>query len=330
MFKLIKRLIFVGIIVAIWFFSVLLSGNSQEEKSIFIIEKGEGVNAISSNLHEANLIKNKFVFETWLWINKLESKVLAGTYYFSSDVSIKNLTNIITQGSENTQTSLTMLEGWDRNLLSKYLEEFNFSKDEFLKLTSSKTSWEEDYAFLQDASSNASLEGYIFPDTYYIDSQTSLDDIIIKSLNNFDNKLDKELRDEIDKQDKTIFEVITLASIIEREVPQDEDKKMIADIFLKRLRDGIGLQSDATINFITNKGMAQPTYEDLKIDSLYNTYKYRGLTPGPISNPGLSSIKAVIYPISNEYYYFLTTEDSTVIYSKTYEEHLENKAKYLD
>ena len=113
-------------------------------------------------------------------------------------------------------------------------------------------------------------------------------------------------------------------------VPQDEDKKMIADIFLKRLRDGIGLQSDATINFITNKGMAQPTYEDLKIDSLYNTYKYRGLTPGPISNPGLSSIKAVIYPISNEYYYFLTTEDSTVIYSKTYEEHLENKAKYLD
>ena len=275
MFKLIKRLIFIGIIVVIWFFSVLLSGNSQEEKSVFIIEKGQGVNAISNNLHEDNLIKNKFVFETWLWLNRSESKVLAGTYYFSPGISIKNLTNLIIQGAENSQISLTLLEGWDRNLISKYLEEFNFSKQEFFNLTNSKTSWQEDYTFLQDSSNNASLEGYIFPDTYYIDTQTTLEDIIRKTLNNFDNKLDKDLREEIEKQDKTIFEVIILASIIEREVPQDEDKKMIADIFLKRLRDNIGLQSDATINFITGKGMAQPTYEDLKIDSPYNTYKYK-------------------------------------------------------
>ncbi|MEK7072379.1 MAG: endolytic transglycosylase MltG, partial [Patescibacteria group bacterium] len=94
---------------------------------------------------------------------------------------------------------------------------------------------------------------------------------------------------------------------------------------------GIALQSDATINYITGKGMSQPSYDDLKIDSPYNTYKYRGLPPGPISNSGLKSIEAVIYPTPNPYYYFLTTlDDGTVIYSKTYEEHLKNKAKYLN
>ena len=92
----------------------------------------------------------------------------------------------------------------------------------------------------------------------------------------------------------------------------------------------MALQSDATINFITGKGMVQPTYKDLEIDSLYNTYKYPGLPPGPISNPGLDSIKAVIYPESNNYYFFLTSKDGKVIYSTTYEEHLQNKYKYLN
>ena len=105
---------------------------------------------------------------------------------------------------------------------------------------------------------------------------------------------------------------------------------MIADVFLKRLKNNIGLQSDATINFVTGKGLTQPSRDDLKIDSPYNTYKYRGLPPGPIANPSISSIEAVIYPTPNDYYYFLTTKEGEVIYSQTYQEHLANKAKYLD
>jgi len=159
---------------------------------------------------------------------------------------------------------------------------------------------------------------------------TSEEDLIKKTLNNFDKKLKASTRDEISKQGKTIFEVLTLASIIEREVPNKVDKKMIADIFLKRLKVGIGLQSDATINYVTGKGLAQPSYADLEIDSPYNTYKYRGLPPGPISNPGIDSIEAVVYPTSNDYYYFLTTHEGEVIYSIDYDEHLTNKAKYLD
>ena len=106
---------------------------------------------------------------------------------------------------------------------------------------------------------------------------------------------------------------------------------MVADIFYKRLDRNIALQSDASVNYITGKGLVQPSLEDTKIDHPYNTYKYRGLPPGPISNPGLNAITAAIYPKENPYYYFLTTKETgEVIYSLTYDQHLENKAKYLD
>jgi len=225
---------------------------------------------------------------------------------------------------------VTLLEGWTRGLMKDTLEAAELDHTKFMSLSSSVNNFQDAYDFLEDAPGSASLEGYIFPDTYFIDASTGEEGLIKKALNNFDRKLTRELREEIDRQGKTIFEVVTLASIVEREVPSYDDKQMIADIFLKRLEAGIGLQSDATVNYVTGKGLAQPTLDDLAIDSPYNTYKYRGLPPGPISNPGIDSIKAVIYPTSNDYYYFLTTKEGEVIYSIDYEEHLDNKAKYLD
>jgi len=184
---------------------------------------------------------------------------------------------------------------------------------------------------LADAPAGASLEGYLFPNTHFISAETTEEDLVRKLLQDFDVKLSSDLRNEIASQGKTIFETVTLASIIEREVPQDKDKKMIADVFRKRLAIGMALQSDATVNFVTGKNKAQPSLADLAIDSPYNTYKYRGLPPGPISSPGLASIKAVIYPTPNQYYYFLTTlDEGEVIYGVSYEDHLANKAKYLD
>ena len=107
--------------------------------------------------------------------------------------------------------------------------------------------------------------------------------------------------------------------------------KIVSGIFRKRLEANIALQSDATVNYVTGKGRIQPTADDLKVDSPYNTYQYRGLPPTPIANPGLNAINAAIYPENNPYYYFLTTKETgEVIYSRTYDEHLQNKAKYLD
>lgn len=330
MAKAIISFIFIIIfIVGGWFGYYLFSENRLSESSSFVIEQGESVNQISQNLYESGLIKNKFVFESWLWFKKLESQVVAGVYTLPQDLSIRELINILTLGPQNSQSSILLIEGWDRRLMSQSLDKKGLSGDDFLDLTKSKNDWQEDYDFLSDAASDATLEGYIFPDTYFVDGSGEVRELIVKALNNFDKKLNKELRAEISRQNKTIFEVITLASIVEREVPKDSDKKMIADIFLKRLDEGIGLQSDATINFITGKGLVSPSFEDLQVESPYNTYKYRGLPPGPISSPGLSSIEAVVYPTPNNYFYFLTTPEGEVIYSRTHDEHVQNKAKYL-
>ena len=326
---IIKLILLVGVFFSLWFLTVVISGNELEEDKVFVIETGQGVNQISENLYEQEIIKSKFVFETWLWLKKSESRVLAGSYQLPKDISIRQLTNLLVVGPEQSQGTITLLEGWSRPFMAEAADKVGLSEPEFLKLTNSKLDWEDDYDFLADAPSSATLEGYIFPDTYYIDEYTSVEDLIIKCLNNFNRKLTEDLRDEAARQGKTIFEVITLASIIEREVPAYADKKMIADIFLKRLEVGIGLQSDATINFITGKKDPTPSLDDLAVESPYNTYKYRGLTPGPISSPGIDSIEAVLYPSSNPYYYFLTTPEGEVIYSVDHDEHVANKNKYL-
>jgi UPF0755 protein len=147
-------------------------------------------------------------------------------------------------------------------------------------------------------------------------------------LNNFDNKLPPELREEIAKQKKTIFEIITMASVIEKEA-RGEDMALISDIFWRRIGEGIALQSDATVNYATGKYETQPSLDDLEIDSPYNTYKYRGLPKGPIGNPGLEAIRAAIYPKANNYWYFLHTKDGQTIYSRNFNEHKANKLKYL-
>jgi len=325
---IIKFILLIGIIFVLWFVTQVISGNGLEEKKTFVIKSGQGVNQISASLHEEGIIKSNFVFETYLWLKKSESSVVAGVYQLPANVSIRQLTNLLVAGPENSQKSITLLEGWSRPFMADALDKVGLSGPEFLRMTNSKLDW-EDYEFLIDAPSSATLEGYLFPDTYYIDEYTSVEDLIIKCLNNFDRKLTDDLRAEIDRQDKTIFEVITLASIIEREVPVYADKKMIADIFLKRLDADIGLQSDATINFITGKKDPTPSLDDLQADSPYNTYKFRGLPPGPIASPGIDSIEAVLYPSSNPYYYFLTTPEGEVIYSVDHDEHVANKNKYL-
>ncbi|MCX6786073.1 MAG: endolytic transglycosylase MltG [Candidatus Komeilibacteria bacterium] len=233
---------------------------------------------------------------------------------------------------QNNETCLRLIEGWNNKEIAKYLAENSSIKaEDFLNLTGKDLSqFTSTYDFLADKPVTADLEGYLFPDTYRVFKSATTLEIVKKMLDNFNNKLTPALRAEIKNRQQSIFETITLASIIEKEVRNPEDMKMVADIFYKRLSAGIALQSDATINYITGKGLVQPIAKDLAIDSPYNTYKYKGLTPTPIANPGINAITAAVYPKSNPYYYFLTAPDGQVIYSKTYAEHIANKKKYLD
>jgi len=148
-------------------------------------------------------------------------------------------------------------------------------------------------------------------------------------LDNFDAKLTDELRQEIASQGRTIHEIVTLASILEHEAANDRDRPLIADIFWRRLAAGIPLQSDATVNYVTGKSLASPTIADTEIEHPYNTYRNRGLPPGPIGNPGLASIIAAIRPEANENLFYLHAPDGTTYYARTFEEHKANKVKYL-
>jgi len=249
------------------------------------------------------------------------------------------------------ENTIQILEGWTNNDIAKYLaangnwgsQDFLQSVgsaqtgDIYLKKTASSTDYSLQFSFLKDLHKNASLEGYLFPDTYRIYASSTIDEIIVRMLNNFDEKLTSKMRLDIKAQGKTIFDIIIMASLVEKEAPinynkdsNNYDAKVIAGIFWNRLKNGQALESDATLSYILKDNQSQHRGQDLEINSLYNTYKYRGLPPGPISNPGLVAIEAAIYPIKSSYNYFLSPPDGkTVIYAITYDQHLSNKYKYL-
>ena len=248
------------------------------------------------------------------------------------------------------EETIQIIEGWNNHDIAEYLENKGlYQSEEFFKVAglpqidyrrknqaSALNDFSKEFSFLEDKPEYYGLEGYLFPDTYRIYASSTVTEVIEKMLANFDKKLTPQMRSDIKSQGKTIYEIITLASIVEKEAPidyqtsSDRDARIIAGIFLNRLKIGQGLQSDATLSYIYGDNKPAHSGAELDSSSPYNTYKYRGLPPGPICNPGILAIKAAIYPIVTDYNYFLTPKGKeNVIYARTYEEHLQNKYKYL-
>ncbi|MFH1790138.1 MAG: endolytic transglycosylase MltG [bacterium] len=174
-----------------------------------------------------------------------------------------------------------------------------------------------------------SYEGYLFPDTYRIYKDAELHEVLKKIFSNLEKKITAEMRLEINKQGKNLFQILTMASLIEREARSQEEMEIISDIFWRRLNRNWALQSCASVNYITGKNVPYVSAQDTEIDSPYNTYKYPGLPLGPIGNPGLSAIKAAIYPSKNNYWYFMTGNDGIMRYASKLDQHNSNVYKYL-
>lgn len=301
--------------------------SNLSEGKFFVIEKGQSLFQIAQNLEKEGLIKNRFFFNFYVILKGKEKKLQSGEYFFNSSLNIAQIAQKIILG-DVAKEILTIPEGWDLKDISSYFEEKGiYTTEEFLKITNNDFS--EDFDFLKDKPKNLNLEGYLFPDTYEVNRGGSLEELIRKMLDNFDKKMTGDLRTEIQKQEKTIFEIITTASLLEKEVKTLEDKKIVSGILWKRLKNKMPLQIDATISYITGKNTTGISVEDTKIDSPYNTYKYRGLPLGPICSPGLESITAAIYPKDSDYWYYLSTPEGKTIFSKTYQEHIIAKEKYL-
>jgi UPF0755 protein len=319
---------------------------------VFEIKEGDRTRDIAKKLKNQGLIKNDLAFIFYVFKSGKGRNLLPGKYCLSSSQNIPQILESLIQGPTKEEIKLTFPEGWRLEKIEERLSKYGLiEKGELssLKIKDVK----EKFKILEDFPNEASLEGVLFPDTYIFPcpspqitckgktpeivscQKVSKEIILNKFLSNFEIKV-TPLLDEIKKQGRNLFEVITLASIVEKEVSDFEERKVVAGIFLKRIKEGKKLDSCSTIAYILKK--EGWTFEEMRkeiaqakdIDSPYNTYKYPGLPPGPISNPGLAAIKATVYPKETEFYYFLTDpQTGKTIFSRTLEEQGENTAKYF-
>lgn len=340
------RVLFLGFIPFIFliafcysFYEIYVPISSDPTETVFEVKKGESVRGIADDLKANNLIRSSAVFRLYARIRNISRNIQAGSYTLQRDMSMRRVLNVLSEDASSAEEVITIPEGWTVQDIAAYLEGRGLSSSPgFLGAT--RNDYSNIFSFLSDRPTDKKkndnqLEGYLFPDTYRLYKDAIADDVIRKMLGNFDRKLTKDMRNEIILQRKTIYEVVTMASLIEKEVKSLEDKALVAGILWKRLQLKIALQVDASIIYIKTHGRSQLNdgekvlYEDLKIDSPYNTYTYRGLPPGPISNPGLESIEAAIYPKQSAYLFYISAPDGKTIYSKTLEEHNAAVAKYL-
>lgn len=335
---MLKKSVIIIVIIAVSVFLYWQNLNSPAEVSgqeqTFIVSKGESVSQIAGNLQKENLIKSRFYFKYVIWRGQLKLK--AGEYLISPRLKTREIIKLLTAGeSLDREKSIRIIEGWNLKNIAVYLEkDHSAAAKDFAVLAGGRLNdWKFNFAkpeFLNDAPKPANLEGYLFPDTYRISKEASAEEIIRKMLVNFDKKLSPEMRAEIKRLKKTIHETVVMASVIEKEVRTSEDMKIVSGIFWNRIKSGVPLQADASLSYILDDKISGHTIKQTKIDSPYNTYKYRGLPPGPIANPGLNAIMAAIYPETTAYNYFLSDPATgRTIYGRTLEEHNLNKYKYL-
>lgn len=307
-------------------------GGSETDMVKFSVEPGDGVARIATNLRKQKLIKNSLLFQYYVWQKGVGGFLQAGEYTLRQSMTMEEISGVLSGGKISVEGQVVLLEGWTADEFADALGDKMFlSKSAYLDLVHHPHEHFNDYDFVRDLPEDATLEGFLFPDTYRFESLSTEEVVIRKLLSNFGGRVDYSLREEISRQGRTLHDVIILASIVEKEAKLFDDKKIVAGIFQKRLELERRLESDATINYILGTENLQPSIDDTRTPSPYNTYLNYGLPVGPISNPGLESIMAAIYPEETEYLYFISRLDTgEMIYSKTFEEHQENKAKYLD
>ncbi|RLC38494.1 endolytic transglycosylase MltG [Candidatus Falkowbacteria bacterium] len=330
--KFIFIVIILFIIIFIFYQKAINNPAAEQADNItFTVLAGQSVDDIGESLSASGLIKSKFYFKVYLKNKDIDKKIQAGDYFLSPSLSIKEIADILANGQALIdEKTIKIIEGWRMEEINKYLTENGVLKNnEFLVLAKTKTgNW--DYTIFKGASPQADLEGFLFPDTYRIFSDATAEDIIVKMLDNLDKKITVEMREDIESSGRSIYEIIILASLIEKEVRDYSDMRIVSGIFRNRIKNGQPLESCATLAYILGENKKQYSIEDTQINSDYNTYKNQGLPPGPICNPGVNAIKAAIYSEETEYNYFLSRFDNgETVFGKSYQEHLANKAKYL-
>ncbi|OIO32590.1 MAG: endolytic transglycosylase MltG [Candidatus Yonathbacteria bacterium CG_4_10_14_3_um_filter_47_65] len=277
------------------------------------IEEGMTLTRISELLKDDHVIRSRALFEFFTIAIAGDKKVIAGDYYFGSSSSLFDIAQRLTAGTYGlSPKKIRVPEGVTVVDMAKLFSSSfsDITEDDFLAAAEGK-------------------EGYLFPDTYFFLSNVKADQVVKEMERNFNIKM-TNIQSDINDAKKQLNEIITMASILEKEAGNFESKEIISGILWKRIEIGMPLQVDATFLYINGKSTYDLTLDDLAIDSPYNTYKYKGLPSGPISNPGLDSIEAALHPQSTPYLYYLSDRSGNLYYSRDFEEHKENKHLHLN
>lgn len=294
---------------------------NQEAKS-FSITAGESSSQVADRLESDGLIRNQLAFRIYLKIHNKQGAIQAGDYQIAQSMSVSQIVSEFSTGRIESR-NFTILPGKRLDQLKKSFLEAGFDEadiDKALDAANYKT-----HPITKYKPADASLEGYIYPETFRITDNSTATQVITKSLDELYRKLTPDLVSQLEAQGLNVHDAIILASIVEKEVSRPADRPLVAQVFLKRLREGIMLGSDVTFIYasVVFGGRAAPD-----LDNPYNTRLYAGLPPGPVSNFDISSLEAVANPSNTEYLFFVSGDDGTTHFSYTFEEHNRNIALY--
>ncbi|MCC6299599.1 MAG: endolytic transglycosylase MltG [Anaerolineales bacterium] len=302
--------------------------NVEASERNFRVESGQSVNSIAASLQDAGLIRDAESFRAYLIYSGLDTSIQAGDYKLSAAMSAIDIARAI-QDASATEATFTILAGWRMEEIAASLPTSGLAitPDEFLAAARTPP---DNFDFLNGASS---LEGFLFPDSYILPRNTSVNELMDELLRNFSLRLTSELTHGFETHGLTVYEAVIIASIVEREAVQDEEKPLIASVYLNRLKIGMKLDADPTVQYALGYDFVEGTWwknplalNDLQFDSPFNTYAYAGLPPAPISNPDLDSLRAVAFPAETAFYFFRAKCDGSGYhnFAETFEEHVAN------
>ena len=326
-------LLFMIIILSIILVTIIASSiNFGYHSAKIEVPQGASTKQISVILEENKIISNRYVFQVLTKLHGYDGKYRQGVFEFNTDMKMTEIMNELASGGKDTRNTkmITIPEGYTLKQIAELFEEKGFfSKEEFLEKAKN---FKSDYEFLKDVpAGNNYLEGYLFPNTYQFYENSKPEDVIKTMLKSFNEHFSANDIAKAKELGYSYHEIITVASIIEREVRNPNERAKVAGVIYNRLKIGQSLEMCSTIQYILGKQQDKIYDADLKINSPYNTYMYPGLPIGPISNPGEASINAALNPEVHDYYYFVLMDEKlgTHYFSKTFNEHVNAKNKYL-
>jgi UPF0755 protein len=297
------------------------SDNAEDdEKHVQVkIREGSSTSEIAEKLSEKGVIKSPLRFRILARLRGYDDKFRPGAYTFTTGMEDDEVFAKLLTG-EKRLIRFTIPEGFGVKEIAERLASLDLvDKEEFLKAAADFTPY--DYMRKRPNVFYAA-EGFLFPDTYAVESDTEIEDIMELMARTLDDRLTKKMRTRAEEMGLSIYDLITLASLVEREVRFPEDRPIVAQVLLKRLKLNMPLQTDATLQYLMDTPKEEVSIADTQIDSPYNTYQHVGLPPGPIANPGMAAIEAVLHPSETEYLYFVADRRGHNHYAYTYEEHL--------